>query len=219
MGHQVAARFRFSLSSPAKRPPSSVYYAVKTLPPYWTANAVNNIHIKDLHHMTICHYATIQASWQCACSVCSVKEFHVKYKVHQPLTKQAKVVYSETLVKSIQASQSACAVVKILVKDYAIAHLQASEEVLWKRLKQARAMCTQWKTLKQASTMCTQWKRVKASSVQCAQCPTASVHSVKKIHVKALWPSEGKWHTRTGNISWHFYESLAWLEGKQCYKK
>ena len=115
----------------------------------------------------------------------------------------------------IQASQSACAVVKILVKDYAIAHLQASEEVLWKRLKQARAMCTQWKTLKQASTMCTQWKRVKASSVQCAQCPTASVHSVKKIHVKALWPSEGKWHTRTGNISWHFYESLTCLRGKQ----
>ena len=135
----------------------------------------------------------------------------------------------------IQASQSACAVVKILVKDYAIAHLQASEEVLWKRLKQARAMCTQWKTLKQASTMCTQWKRVKASSVQCAQCPTGSVHSVKKIqassvhaqcptasahsvkkiHVKALWPSEGKWHTRTGNISWHFYESLTCLRGKQ----
>ena len=58
-----------------------------------------------------------------------MKEFHVKYKVHQPLNKQAKVVYSETLVKMIQASQSACAVVKILVKDYAIAHLPASEEV------------------------------------------------------------------------------------------
>ena len=85
---------------------------------------MNNIHIKDLHH-----YITKQASWQCACSVCSVKEFHVKYKVHQPLTKQAKVVYSETLVKMIQASQSACAVVKIHVKDYAIAHLPASEEV------------------------------------------------------------------------------------------
>ena len=64
-----------------------------------------------------------------ACSVCSVKEIHVKYKVHQPLTKQAKVAYNESSVKRIQASQSACAVVQIYVKDYAIAHLPASEEV------------------------------------------------------------------------------------------
>ena len=80
--------------------------------------------------MTICHYATKQASWQCACSVCSAKEFHVEYKVPKPLTKKAKVVYSESSVKRVQASQSVSAVKKIHVKDYAIAHLPASEEVL-----------------------------------------------------------------------------------------
>ena len=114
-----------------------VHYAVKKMLTCHQARqqmqcvhyAVIKTHVKGLHHMTICHYATIQASWQCACSVCSVKEIHVKYKVNQPLTKQAKVVYSETLVKRIQASQSACASVKIHVKDYAIAHLPASEEV------------------------------------------------------------------------------------------
>ena len=79
------------------------------------------------HHMPLCHQTGKLA---CACSVCSVKEIHVKYKVHQSLTKQAKVVYSESSVKRIQAIQSAYAVKKIHVKDYAIAHLPASEEVL-----------------------------------------------------------------------------------------
>ena len=88
--------------------------------------AVKNIHIKDLHHMPLYHQTGKLAY---ACSVCSVKEIHVKYRVQQPLTQQAKVVYPETLVKRIQASQSACAVKKIHVKDYAIAHLPASEEV------------------------------------------------------------------------------------------
>ena len=88
--------------------------------------AVKNIHIKDLHHMPLYHQ---RGKFACACSVCSVKEFHVEYKVHQSLTKQAKVVYSETLVKRIEASQSACALNKIHVKDCAIAHLPASEEV------------------------------------------------------------------------------------------
>ena len=114
MGHQVAAHFRFSLTSPATMQPSSVHYAVK------------KVHIKDLHHMPLYHQTGKLA---CACSVCSVKEFHVEYKVHQSLTKQAKVVYSESSVKRIQAIQSACAVKKIHGKDYAIAHLPASEEV------------------------------------------------------------------------------------------
>ena len=76
--------------------------------------------------MPLCHRTGKLA---CDCSVCSAKDILVKYKVHKPLTKQAKVAYSETLVKRIQVSQPANAVKKIHVKDYAIAHLPASEEV------------------------------------------------------------------------------------------
>ena len=97
------------------------------------ANAILNFHfdyvttsLTSHANMPPCHQTGKLA---CACSVCSMKEIHVKYKVNQPLTKQAKVVYCETLMKRIQASQSSCAVKKIHVKDYAIAHLPASEEV------------------------------------------------------------------------------------------